>query len=202
MIRAYRINPEQFAKMMGGARNTMPFSKSKTMHNCTCGSKEEFAKQMMNIFGEASANARDHEAVHSCGCNKKESKCDNKDKAPMPSHPFISHTHKVVPVNISEYQDKYLFEAFLPGASKEEIDFSVCGDKIVLKYSPKSKECDSSRKYIVKEKNFNCSSDNTVREFVLPDIDVSGEMTAKLENGVLRVELPKNKQSCVTVEIS
>lgn len=95
--------------------------------------------------------------------------------------------------NIQEYEDKFTLSIPLPGVPKENIDLSMKSG--VLTVSVKAEEVKESEKvdekngtFVLKEvKTFNSSRNFNFGE------DVSNEVVAKLENGVLSLTVQKVK---------
>ena len=92
---------------------------------------------------------------------------------------FIEKTIKRT--NIIENDDNYQIEVAIPGLSKEDIDIKVKDSIISISYEKKD------------DKNF-IFTNSFNKEYTLPD-DVSiKSITAKVENGVLLVMIPKDKK--------
>ncbi len=90
-------------------------------------------------------------------------------------------------INVSDNQDNYEIEVAAPGIAKE--DFTVSVEKGVLTISgttEKEKE-ESEKNYTRKE----FSSRSFVRSFTLPDNVAEDQITAKHDDGVLRLVLTK-----------
>ncbi len=90
--------------------------------------------------------------------------------------------------NVKDTKDAYIVEAELPGVKKEDITL-IC-EKGVLTISAKiigEQDTDQGR-YIRKER----VQGDLTRRFVLEDIDEEN-ISAKLENGILHVTLPKKR---------
>lgn len=98
--------------------------------------------------------------------------------------------------NIKDTAEAYVVEAELPGVKKENIAL-IC-EKGVLTITAKADEAKDSDegRYIRKER----TEGELVRRFALEDIDEES-ISAKLENGVLFVTLPKQKAEEKHIEI-
>jgi len=95
-----------------------------------------------------------------------------------------------IKVDIKEEEDKYLLEAEIPGVKKEQI--LVDYDKNYLTISVEQQEEINEEKdhYICRERRLG----KTSRTFHAKDIDPDG-IEAAYEDGILKVTLPKNKES-------
>jgi HSP20 family protein len=93
-----------------------------------------------------------------------------------------------VRANVKETDKAYIVEAELPGVKKEDITL-IC-EKSVLTITAKADEAKDTEegRYIRKER----TEGEFIRRFALSDIDEEN-MSAKLENGILFVTLPKQK---------
>lgn len=96
----------------------------------------------------------------------------------------------VMKTDIKETENAYVFEAELPGVKKENVEL-VC-EKGVLTITAKTNEVKTEEKegYIRKER----VSGEMTRCFELEDIDEEN-ISAKMEDGVLIVTLPKSAAS-------
>jgi HSP20 family protein len=106
-------------------------------------------------------------------------------------------TVTAIRANVKDAKDAYLVEAELPGVKKEDITL-IC-EKGVLTISAKagSAEDDAEGRYIRKER----AQGELGRRFALEDIDEE-HISAKLENGILYVTLPKTgpKEKHIDIE--
>jgi len=95
-------------------------------------------------------------------------------------------TASAIRSNVKETKDTYIVEAELPGVKKEDITL-VC-EKGVLTISAKAPDVidDADGRYIRKER----AEGELGRRFALEDIEEEN-ISAKLENGILYVTLPK-----------
>ena len=90
--------------------------------------------------------------------------------------------------NIKDMAEAYIVEAELPGVKKEDVAL-IC-EKGVLTITAKAEEAKDTKdgRYIRKER----AEGELIRRFALSDIDEEN-ISAKLENGILFVTLPKQK---------
>lgn len=91
-------------------------------------------------------------------------------------------------VDIKDEEDKYIVEAELAGYSKEDISASLQDNWLEI-IASKSKEINENDKYIYQER----STTTLKRKFYLNDV-VDNEIDAKLENGILKIVLKKQKK--------
>ena len=106
---------------------------------------------------------------------------------------------EIFKVDVEEKDDGYVIEADLPGASKENIDIEMNEGKLTIgvKYDEVKDESEPEHNYIHKERR-HCSM---VRGAYLKDAASEG-ITAKLENGVLIVEVPKKSPDANTLKVA
>lgn len=92
--------------------------------------------------------------------------------------------------DISDQGESYLLEADLPGFEKKDIRLDVSGDTLTIEAERHSdhEEEDKQSKYLRVERSWGKYS----RQFDVSAIDSEG-ITAKYENGVLKLTLPKKQ---------
>ena len=93
--------------------------------------------------------------------------------------------------DIQETPTEYLFETEFPGFSQDEIEVKMDKNRLTLSAEKKAKEESGEKKshYIMSERYAKFS-----RSFTLPDdIDVE-KISAKFENGLLQLEIPKKEK--------
>lgn len=93
------------------------------------------------------------------------------------------------PVNIVEKNDFYHIELAAPGM--EKADFNVKLDEKVLTISTEKKEEKSTENEKMIRKEFSYKSFK--RSFTLDDKIDAANITAKYENGILKLDLPKKE---------
>ncbi|MES2763721.1 MAG: Hsp20/alpha crystallin family protein [Bacteroidota bacterium] len=94
-------------------------------------------------------------------------------------------------VNISEKENTYVIELSAPGFEKK--DFTISVDEGVLTISGKNEteNATEGKHYVRKEFNYGSFS----RSFNLTDLVDEDKIDAKYENGILKIELPKNEKT-------
>jgi HSP20 family protein len=103
------------------------------------------------------------------------------------------------PVNIVEKADSYHLEVAVPGMEKADFNVKVDGDLLTISAEKKEEKKDESDKHIRREFSYRSFS----RSFTLDENIKSGNISAKYENGILKLELPKKeKVKVVAKEIS
>ena len=93
-------------------------------------------------------------------------------------------------MDVQESEDGYLIEAELPGVKREEINISVNDGRISVSVHREQSNEESRKNYLHRERSV-CSMQRSV---YLDDIDPEG-IKAKLDNGVLRLDIRKQKQA-------
>ena len=95
-------------------------------------------------------------------------------------------------MDVSDEGDHYLLEADLPGFQKEDIDLDLKGDVLTIHAERHSKfeEKDQQDKVVRCERSYGSFS----RQFDVSGIDAE-HITAKYDNGVLSLNLPKIQQT-------
>lgn len=90
-------------------------------------------------------------------------------------------------VDIGESDGAYWLEAELPGVKKEDVTIDVDKGQLTISVEhEETKEADQEDRYLRRERH--CCS--MKRSFSLENIDEEN-ITAKMENGILRLTLPK-----------
>lgn len=105
--------------------------------------------------------------------------------------PFVKapSSVKYAPLDISEDEKNFYVETDLPGFSKDQISINVEKDLLSISAKVEKEEEDKNKKYHKKER----ISRSCTRSISLPDnVDVSN-ISAKYENGVLQLTLPKKE---------
>jgi HSP20 family protein len=92
-------------------------------------------------------------------------------------------------VNILEDKEYYELEMALPGLSKKDIKIGI--DKDVLSISHVEQDNSEDTDFTRKEFDFT----HFERSFNIPDTINTEDITAKMENGVLRLRLPKRDEA-------
>ncbi len=99
---------------------------------------------------------------------------------------FIQGSFKI---NIKENDKEYIVEAELPGVKKEEIKLELNEGKLNISVERASNVEEEKNNYVHKESSFSSMK----RSIYLAD-SASEDIKAKLENGILSISVPKQKQ--------
>ena len=91
-------------------------------------------------------------------------------------------------IDIEETETSYFIDAELPGVAKDEIDLSIEDDNLAISVNRQEEVENNDRNYIHKERR-NCSMRRCIR---LVDAHFDA-ITAKVEDGILRITVPKNE---------
>ncbi len=96
-----------------------------------------------------------------------------------------------IPVNIRETDESYLLELFAPGRRKEDFTLSIDGDLLTVAMNPSQKQEGSEQKggWIRREYDLESFS----RTFTCDDTIDYAKVSARYENGVLELTLPKKE---------
>ena len=95
-----------------------------------------------------------------------------------------------IKADIRETKEAYILEADLPGMRKEDINLEYSQKYLTIHAHKNETKEDKKENYIRKERHYGEVS----RSFYVGNIDKSA-ISAKFENGVLEVTLPKQEKS-------
>ncbi len=93
--------------------------------------------------------------------------------------------------DITDKGDAYLLQTDLPGFAKDEIKVEVNGDVLTVSAEHKNEDEQNNGDQVVRRER---SYGKYVRSFELGDVNADA-ITAKYENGVLTLELPKKTET-------
>ena len=103
----------------------------------------------------------------------------------------IAHTHVTAPaVNVKESAEAYTMEVAAPGIKKEfcRVSLNEKGNlDVTIENKMEHKEEDKKGHYLRREFNYS----NYQQTYVLPENVDKDKIAAKVENGVLTIEMPK-----------
>jgi len=102
-------------------------------------------------------------------------------------------------VDIRDAGDKFILETELPGVNKDNINIDIEDGRLSIAVNQQEQNEDKQENYVRRERR--CTS--MQRSFALDNIDAD-KINAKLENGLLTLELPKlepNKPAGRKIEI-
>lgn len=107
----------------------------------------------------------------------------------FPSH-FSNSGH--MKVDISENEKEYILEAELPGVKKDEINLEVNDDRLTITVNRDEKTEEKKDNYLRRERR----TSSMIRSFSLENV-ASDKITAKHDNGILTLVLPKKEEVTV-----
>ncbi|MCL0062645.1 Hsp20/alpha crystallin family protein [Peptococcaceae bacterium] len=106
------------------------------------------------------------------------------------NNPLLStlYERQQMRADIKETDKEYIVEADLPGVKKEEIDITINNDILTISVNKNEQIEEKNENYIRQERRVGSFS----RSFYIDNVD-SDKVTAKFENGVLTITLPKKE---------
>ena len=107
-----------------------------------------------------------------------------------PTEPFHGNPAGNLKVNIAEDENGYHLSAVVPGWTDEDVDLEINDDVLTIRGHSEEENEEDTQNYKMRE--FVRSSFE--RSFRLGDHVDQDKVAAKLENGVLRVDLPKKEE--------
>ena len=118
---------------------------------------------------------------------------------PMPPMRTLEGVFGNYPVDVKETEKEYLVTMNVPGFKKEDIDISLNDGILVIAGKNEEKiENNEDSKYIIKER----SSSSFSRSFKLPISINKEEISAKMDNGILDIVIPKMEKQIETNKIN
>lgn len=110
---------------------------------------------------------------------------------------WIENTNKSVPaINIKQCENSFMVEVAAPGMTKEDCNVSLDEDNnlvISFKKETENKEKDKDGHYLRREFSYS----EFKRKMILPDNIERENISAKVENGVLSIDIPIVKEEDV-----
>lgn len=110
----------------------------------------------------------------------------------FPSRKGRSHigTTGSISVNVSEDTKVYHVQAEIPGVKKDDVEIEFKGSNLILRVQKKDEFKEKTKTTSIQEMSYGFF------ERSLPFYNIKeDEISAKLENGILYIEIPKNSQS-------
>ncbi len=103
-----------------------------------------------------------------------------------------------IKADVKENEKEYIIEAEIPGAKKEDIKLDLRDDRLTIAVERSEETKEERNNYIRKERRYGSTS----RSFCVENVKHE-DVTAKYENGVLSIVLPKSevKKSNNRIEI-
>ena len=104
---------------------------------------------------------------------------------------FFTAERKLPAMNVKEHEDDFEIEFAVPGFSKEDFEINIENDLLYVSAEKSAENVEDDDDYTRKE--FNYSS--FYRTLQLPkSVDASRDVQAKYKNGILKLQLFKNKE--------
>lgn len=99
-------------------------------------------------------------------------------------------------IDVQENKNEYLIEAELPGVDREEVNIDMNEGRMTISVQREENINEQNKNYVHKERRFSSMS----RSLYLDDAKSDG-IKAKLENGVLNINVPKENKPDSSVKI-
>jgi HSP20 family protein len=101
---------------------------------------------------------------------------------------------QVIPaVNVLEKDKEFEIELAAPGLEKKDFNITVDNGVLTISCEKETEKEDKDKNYTRREYSYT----NFSRSFTLPDNVNADKVNARYENGILRLTLPKTKESTV-----
>lgn len=113
---------------------------------------------------------------------------------------FHKPSFRIPAMDVRDEGDKFSIQAEMPGVDKDDIEVEVRDDMVTLKGESKSEVKEEDEGYLRRERNVQ----SFYREIPLSAEVKTDESEATLENGILKIDLPKKekeKKKSKTIEI-
>ncbi|NLY25042.1 MAG: Hsp20/alpha crystallin family protein [Bacteroidales bacterium] len=112
---------------------------------------------------------------------------------------WMENNNKSVPaINIQQNENGFTVEVAAPGMTKEDCNVRIDDDNnLVIDFEKKSETEDKDKKGTYLRREFSYS--RFQRKMILPDNIEKDKIAAKVENGVLTVEIPTETEEKVQV---
>jgi HSP20 family protein len=98
---------------------------------------------------------------------------------------------RTFPMDVTEYSDRYVISAELPGVTNEEIEMTLNNNKLSLQVKPQQQTADEEKKevrHILRERRGGALQ----RTIVLPNAISEEHINAALKDGVLSITVQKS----------
>ncbi|MEI7013063.1 Hsp20/alpha crystallin family protein [Leptospira licerasiae] len=100
-----------------------------------------------------------------------------------------SSFHHVPAVNVVKTKDGFELDFAAPGLEKGDFKIDLEGDQLTVSAEKKSESKQEDKSYSKREYNYSSFS----RTFTLPDNVIKDQISAKYDNGVLKLTIPKKE---------
>jgi len=99
----------------------------------------------------------------------------------------ISNDSRLMPVDVHEYDDRFVVKADLPGVKKENLKISLRAGELLIESCEEKEKVEDNEVMHHRERYVGCYQ----RIIKLPDICDEEVIKAQLADGVLTVDIPK-----------
>lgn len=110
---------------------------------------------------------------------------------------FMGDSFNSFRVDVQEQDNKYLVEAELPGIDKNEVNIEMNDGRLNISVKREESINEEKKNYIHKERRYSSMS----RSIYLEDAKSEG-IKAKLENGVLKIIVPKESRPNNSIKVN
>lgn len=107
--------------------------------------------------------------------------------------PGIYFNSGYMKVDIRENDKEYVLDAELPGINKQDIQLDIDNNFLTISVNQNEEVKEENEKYIRKERRMSAMKRNFALDNVLTD-----QVTAKFEDGILTIRLPKKEVGITT----
>ena len=109
------------------------------------------------------------------------------------SNKNFSSTNTTLPaVNIKEFTDRFEVDLAAPGLDKKDFKIELNNDQLTISSEKrKEKEINKDEQFTRREFSYQAFS----RSFTLPNTVHSDKISAKYENGILKISIPKRDEA-------
>lgn len=102
---------------------------------------------------------------------------------------FPTTTKGLMTTDIKERTNSYIFEVDLPGFNKDDIKVSIKNNYLTIEATKDQTEENKDEKFIRRERQFGSYR----RSYYVGNVEMEN-LNAKYENGILSIEVPKEKK--------
>ncbi|CAG8710947.1 9465_t:CDS:2 [Cetraspora pellucida] len=103
---------------------------------------------------------------------------------------FRSNVNRIPPLDVHETDKEFVVNAELPGVTKEQVNVDVHDDTLVISGETKKDEKYNEGNAHIQERRYG----SFTRSISLPRNVKTSNITAKFDNGILEVKLPKDEE--------
>ena len=100
------------------------------------------------------------------------------------------HTREAFKIDVQQNDNAYTIEAELPGVNKDEVSLEMNDGTLRISVNHEESKDEETKNYIHRERRYSAMS----RAVYLADAEADG-ISAKLDGGILRVSVPRQKNA-------